>query len=277
MIDFLFVNHSRLDIEFMKAQAEIFQMCNPGGGYRIVVADGTGHDGHRAQLEDLGFTVISYRKTPHSRYWGWDGSGQHGEGLDIAFEHVQTDVFCAQDPDHFWVEKDFCAIAEELMKEYVAIAMGHNFDCGKTAEMIRENLRQAVIGEAEGELRRPSGLVSLMGGTFLRADMLRKNRLTFEFSRPLYELTSYDEGFLVVNYLEKHRPDEVLWLRPQRVSWDNRPISFTTVAYLNGRQFGVHMKAGGMEAPGVAFSDKTRALKPYFIQNVLAMARSACA
>lgn len=277
MIDFLFMNHSKHEIDFMKAQARIFELCNPSGGYRIIVADGTGDDGHRRQLEDLGFEVIPYQKTEIDLDWDWDDSAQHGEGLQIALEHASADIICPQDPDHFWLEREFCAIAKKLMEKYVAVSMGNNLDHGRMFKVIRRKIKYQDDAEKAGKLRRPSGLVSLMGGTFLRRNMLLKNRLGFEHNRNLYKLTLWDEGFLVVNYIEKHHPDEVLWLRPQRVAWDDRPLSFTTVAYLDERPFALHIKGGSIQpGGGFGFADKTKLLRPQLIEYAEALAWQNC-
>lgn len=276
MIDFVFVNHGTHEMAFQAAQAEVFRMCNPSGGYRLIVADGTGDEGHRAQLEDLGYTVIPYHRIPKSREWGWDGSGQHGQGMDIAMGHIQSDVFCAQDPDHFWVEKDFVTIARDLMQQYVAVAMGNSAHCSRTIESIEKSLQGWDKAEAEGKLRQPSGLVSLMGGTFLRVVMIRQHRLTFEYSPALYRLAGWDEGFLIVNHLEKHHRNDVLWLRPVPAGFDKRPGSFATICYLNGRPFGIHMKTGSLGEQGNWFADDTNKLRPLFIERALEFAKQAC-
>ena len=112
--------HSVVYLEYI---AKALYKFNKPNDFKFIVVDNSRP--HEKSLEDVlapykkkynNVEIIYYNPTVHFP------SGQHGEALNLILEKTNTPYLLVQDPDFFWVKKDYLNILEGYLNAgYVAI------------------------------------------------------------------------------------------------------------------------------------------------------------
>jgi hypothetical protein len=273
MIDHIFVNYH--SVHWLKTQSKIFQLCNPEHNYRIIVADGTGTDKERdslGKLKDEGFidSLVLYRAIEKDFSRGIDGSAQHAQGINIAMQEVKNNIFCVQDPDFFWVGKGFCRIAEEVLGRpgMMMFGAGHEITTqmppyAKLRLRLRNLLAPFFAKPHRNDFRTP-----FFCGTFCKRQMVRDNKLTFDFDPGIWRQTGYDVAYQISQFVERYYPKGYLTLKPIPIDQFRRG-HISAYGYLyRGKDFGLHMRHGTVDEEQLKsreLHEQTQALSDSFM------------
>jgi len=283
MIDFIFVHYHA--VEWLQAQARVFQICNPERNYRIIVADGTGTDDERDQLNELkqqGFidALVLYKATEKDAARGIDGSFQHGEGMNLGFREVRSDIFCIQDSDFFFVASEFCKIAAEVLSQPRIVMFGPQHQV-----VLRRSWRSALklwarnlIAPMFGKPRKNTWQSPIFLGTFCKTNLIRENNLSFEFSPSVWQSTNYDAAYKVHQHIDRYHPRGYVALRPQPMEEYRRGYMCAYLYRFQDADFGMHLLSGSSDR--VCFKSEelyqqTLALRRQFMQDAIIRAQTS--
>jgi hypothetical protein len=108
---------------YIKWQLKILYEGNDPWNFNLIIVDNS--KPHEKELESL---IQPYKnkynnvKVLYHTPIEQSASGQHGESLSLIKEKVKTKYFLVQDPDFFWVQKNYLKILENYFQNgYVAI------------------------------------------------------------------------------------------------------------------------------------------------------------
>lgn len=105
---------------YMETQFKIFKEFS-GESFEFIILDNTQDPKELDILNDLiAKYQIKAQVIPHISKNNY-GSAQHGEGLQIIYDLVQTKYFLAQDPDFFWTKPNFLTFLKEKLVKVVAV------------------------------------------------------------------------------------------------------------------------------------------------------------
>ena len=142
---------------YIKWQLKILYNFNSEKDFRLIIVDNSQDEKEFTELEKLckdysNIDLINY--TPKSQ----TASGQHGEGIDEIIKIANSKYIILQDPDFFWLKKDYLKWLEHLMKYNDAVGIpypkivseGHStfpgaFGCAFILERIKHISFKAYI------------------------------------------------------------------------------------------------------------------------------------
>ena len=283
MIDFVFVHFHAID--WLKAQARVFQICNPERNYRIIVADGTGTDEERNQLVKLkeqGFidSLVFYKAIERDLARGIDGSAQHAQGINMAFPEVKSDIFCVQDSDFLFVAKEFCNIARRILSNPRIVMFGptHQFLCAAPLRArLKLELRNLVAPLIGKPVRCTWKFPTFLGG-FCKTRIVRDNNLSFDYDPEVFRRTGYDVAYQVNQYIERHHRRDYVALRPQPMEEYRRGYMCAYLYRFRGGDFGMHFLSGASSRDSFKSDElyqQTLAMKKRFMEDALSRARTS--
>ena len=117
---------------YLETQFKIYESF-AGEPFKIIVVDNSKNNNETSKLEELKHKVrfpleIVINHNPKQP----NGSGQHGEGLQIIYEMTQTPYLVVQDPDFFWVKPHFLRTFRKKLQDFTVIgAPYHNGECAR--------------------------------------------------------------------------------------------------------------------------------------------------
>jgi len=119
-----------------------------GASYKIVLLDTSGYDEEYQALLNtskcFNIPIQIFRYSPIRT----DGSGAHGESLQHLYKLIcesepSAQYFLTQDPDFFWVKRNFLAHLEERLLQYEVVGAPYSIEKMKTLGSIRPDFPAA--------------------------------------------------------------------------------------------------------------------------------------
>lgn len=281
MIDFIFVHYHA--VEWLQAQARVFQICNPEHNYRIIVADGTGTDDEREQLNELkqqGFinTLVLYKATDKDLVRGIDGSFQHGEGMNKGFREVRNDIFCIQDSDFFFVAPEFSKIAEVVLSSPDIMIFGPQHQVVLQKKWLFKRKLENWVALLRNRPQKNTWQSPIFFGAFCKTNLIRENNLSFELSPAVWRSTNYDAAYKVHQHIDRYHPRGYVALKPQPMEKYRRGYMCAYLYRYQDADFGMHLLSGSSDR--ICFISEelyqqTLALRRRFMQDAIIRAQTS--
>ena len=115
---------------YMEHQLKMLYEFNDPKKFQLIVVDNSSNLNEFNKLNNIcnpyikefnNIKIIDYKPQCTT------ASGQHGEGVDLITKHIKTKYFLIQDPDFFWLRKEYLKWLEKLLQYNDAV--GAPYDC----------------------------------------------------------------------------------------------------------------------------------------------------
>jgi hypothetical protein len=232
------------------------------------------------ELMKRGFidTLVLYKGTQRDLDRGIDGSYQHAEGINKAFQKVQNEIFCVQDCDFFWVAKDFCKVASRVLAHPRMVAFGatHQVLCVKSRRYWLRLKLGNLVAALLGNPTRNTFESPAFFGAFCKTRVIRDNHLSFDFiGMDAWHKTGYDVAYQVNQYIERYHKRDYVMLKPQPIEEYRRGYMCAYLYRFQGVDFGMHLLSGSSTRDSFRSDElyqQTVAMRKRFMEDAISRA-----
>jgi hypothetical protein len=163
---------------YIKWQLKILYEANSENDFQLIIVDNSKDDGEFNNLEELCKNYDNIKLIQHSPKCE-TASGQHGEGLDIIRKLANSKYFIAQDPDFFWLKKDYLKWLEALLQYNDAVGVPYHgkvlggqeyfpsaFGCAYIYDKIKKISFKPYVDDINSSLKKHDNVVKSQKGCY---------------------------------------------------------------------------------------------------------------
>ena len=256
---------------YVKWQLKILFEANSEDDFQLIIVDNSESNDEFQELKKLCKSYHNITLLQHSPKCT-TASGQHGEGLDIIRELSNSKYFLVQDPDFFWLKKDYLKWLEKLLQYNDAVGVPyHNkvpngqeyfpsaFGCAYIHERIKNISFMPYNGDIETSFRK-------------HEENLNNKESGYDFS--------YDVGWRVRESLSQSTDDNFISFSQLRLdesifrnfmhSAEMSSHSFdfcSSIYHHNGKIVALHLFRGTFTGEVSSYSDPKRRLTSNIVKT----------